>query len=219
MCVRTWWTPCSCARSGALGTPLPPDRERESVCVCMCVCVCVCMHACFNVHPSHIPGEDEGTIVDNLNQQLQEGEPPVPGDQSGKGGGLDDPATRLAVLRKGTMTLLLDNLFLVELSGGMRAICFMQLLLFLSSNLECTKEDCEALVSMLKTLIRQLEFDEEVRTCRKSSFSVDRVTRIGFSLCTCRIGQKITYTHAHTRTRTHTHTHMHVHAYIHTHRM
>ena len=38
----------------------------------------------------------------------------------------------------------------------------MQLMLFLSINLDCTKEDCEILVNVLKTLIKQLGFDKEV---------------------------------------------------------
>ncbi len=40
----------------------------------------------------------------------------------------------------------------------------MQLLLFLCSNLECTHKDCEALVTILKMLIKQLNFDDKV--CR-----------------------------------------------------
>ena len=39
---------------------------------------------------------------------------------------------------------------------------YSQLILFILTNLECTREDCETLVSTLKTLIKQLEFENEV---------------------------------------------------------
>ena len=38
-----------------------------------------------------------------------------------------------------------------------------QLVLFIAEHLECHKEDCEALVHMLKTFLKQLHLDREVQ--------------------------------------------------------
>ena len=50
-------------------------------------------------------------------------------DREGKSGGvrepLDSPA-RLAALRKKVLKSLLEQLYLVEMAGGMRSICFMK---------------------------------------------------------------------------------------------
>ena len=40
---------------------------------------------------------------------------------------------------------------------------FPQLILFIAENLECNKEDCEALIHMLKTFLKQLMLSREVR--------------------------------------------------------
>ena len=37
-----------------------------------------------------------------------------------------------------------------------------QLVVFITANLECTREDCEALVNLLKTLLKRIDMDREV---------------------------------------------------------
>ena len=37
-----------------------------------------------------------------------------------------------------------------------------QLILFIAEHLECNKEDCEALIHMLNTFLKQLHLDREV---------------------------------------------------------
>ena len=47
-------------------------------------------------------------------------------------------------------------------------ICYpllFQLVAFLTENLECTRGDCDALVGVLKILIKQLKLDREVCGC------------------------------------------------------
>ena len=77
-------------------------------------------------------GEDDGTIAENLSQRLD----PALGEQPGEGEGGEgegeegkegeDPAARLGALRKKLLLVLLDHLYLIEIAGGSRAICFMQ---------------------------------------------------------------------------------------------
>ena len=84
-------------------------------------------------------GEDEGTIVENLSQQLDTSSFELPtnedgeeGNGGGKGEGeakeplLSDVGTRFSDLRKHLLTALMDYLEEVEAAGGMRAIGFMQ---------------------------------------------------------------------------------------------
>ena len=35
-------------------------------------------------------------------------------------------------------------------------------MVFITANLECTREDCEALVNLLKTLLKRIDMDREV---------------------------------------------------------
>ena len=42
------------------------------------------------------------------------------------------------------------------------SVCVVQLLMFLTSNLDCSREDCDALVDVLKAFIKQLQFGREV---------------------------------------------------------
>ena len=44
-------------------------------------------------------------------------------------------------------------------------LLFFQLVAFLTENLECTRGDCDALVGVLKILIKQLKLDREVCVC------------------------------------------------------
>ena len=59
---------------------------------------------------------------------------------------------------------LLSTLFPLTSSSSVFPPSFLQLILFVAEHLECNKEDCEALIHMLKTFLRQLHLDREVLT-------------------------------------------------------
>ena len=98
------------------------------------------------------PDESDRTLTETLSQMESPSSAAVRGEEVEGGGGeepTDSPA-RLAELRKKVLTCMLEQLYLVEVAGGMRSICFMKVgtsgSLFSPLNLM----DNNALVSMVQ---------------------------------------------------------------------
>ncbi|XP_064395390.1 E3 ubiquitin-protein ligase UBR4-like isoform X5 [Halichondria panicea] len=70
--------------------------------------------------------------------------------------------TRLASLRHALITQLLERLDQAEEVGGLRSICYLQLLMFLTMNLDRHREDANLLVSLVTTFSSRLFTDEGV---------------------------------------------------------
>ena len=65
------------------------------------------------------------------------------------------------------MTLHATRHVCLNTCGHLLTVCSLlfQLVAFLTENLECTRGDCDALVGVLKILIKQLKLDREVCMC------------------------------------------------------
>ena len=94
------------------------------------ICSSSVTHLCVYIPSCARAGEDDCTIVENLSQKLDPSSPDHPdqdgGEEEEEEGG--DPVSRLGALRKKFLAVLLDHVYLIEVAGGMRAICFMQVI-------------------------------------------------------------------------------------------
>ena len=73
------------------------------------------------------PDESDRTLSETLSQMDSPSSAAVRGEVEGGGGEeTPDSPARLAELRKKVLTCMLEQLYLVEVAGGMRSICFMK---------------------------------------------------------------------------------------------
>ena len=105
-------------------------------------------------------GEDSQMLMESLNERLESGRVlPIAVSSSMRPG--EESNAFLATLRKKLLTQLVERVVLVEEVGGMRAISYLQLLMFLTSQLECCSEDGKVLTSVLLALLHRLGLDQE----------------------------------------------------------
>lgn len=107
-------------------------------------------------------GEDSRMLVESLNERLESGcVLPAAATASSCVRPGEESNVFLATLRKKLLTRLVGRVFLVEDVGGMRAMSYLQLVMFLITHLECCSDDGKVLTSVLLTLLRRLGLDQE----------------------------------------------------------
>lgn len=130
-------------------------------------------------------GEDSRMLVESLNERLESvGRGlPLAGGAAGSSSASVRPGEEsnvfLAALRKKLLTRLVESVSLVEEVGGMRAMSYLQLLMFLTTHLECCSDDGKVLTSVLLALLRRLGLDvqEELLTQHAVDGMVERSRR------------------------------------------